>query len=48
MSTTGLSGIQLAAALAEQIYHRGATDDPISLSQQRKPVGRISASVIRH
>ena len=32
MSTTGLSGIQLAAALAEQIYRRNANDDPIKLS----------------
>jgi Ca2+-binding RTX toxin-like protein len=33
MSTSGLSGIQLAAALAEQIYHRNTTDDPITLGQ---------------
>ena len=32
MSTGDLSQIQLVAALAEQIYHRGANDGPIMLS----------------
>jgi len=32
MSTSGLQGIQLAAALAEQIYHRNSADGSIQLS----------------
>ena len=33
MSTDDLSPIQFVAALAEQIYHRNANDDPITLGQ---------------
>lgn len=32
MSNAGLSGVQLVAALAEQIYHRNLNDDPIRLN----------------